>query len=467
MKYIWNLVALLLFEGVIDCFLTEITELPHWTAWSQLKCRNVNGQCFGYRYRTCSTTYEDDCTINSIEASSELVKCPPEKCQIPVWSEWGSYTCTTDNNNTCVMERTRKCSVNNTRECTQLVGVDMMSEACRSEICPAHWNNWGTWKCSMEAKGLCIMKRSRQCSTGNEADCGGTNAVEYTFCQEKYCPDLYNLQQSRVCSNYTNKSPCTDVSGCSTNSETSKFLCGVVEGAVLCPKMCGCCENEVDETPHWSDWVEQCTLQPPGGRCVVKRSRQCELSTGPTTGCIGKNVEETNCTDTLCGEVTYRSSSTSPFSPSTQDVITAAISSTTRTIDSSTSTSTSSSSSGLVQTTTTLPTLPPVPTICAQCSGPADLCEFIYEEKPCAPPNNYCINRLVNSNDGNRVVERGCGNFNTCYNDWFLDTSDKDKCRNYDVNNLVTLDFKCTYCCISDSCNVPIRPDANTLYTKK
>ncbi|XP_053387452.1 serine-rich adhesin for platelets-like [Mercenaria mercenaria] len=119
-----------------------------------------------------------------------------------------------------------------------------------------------------------------------------------------------------------------------------------------------------------------------------------------------------------------------------------------------------------VKTTTHKPpyTIPPRPTTCKVCSGPLFLCEKLYVDKTCDAPNNYCINKLSNHKDGTRTITRDCGSFDTCYRDWFLGSSDSDKCRNFEDNNIITLDFDCTYCCIEDGCNESIRPSDKTLY---
>lgn len=71
----------------------------------------------------------------------------------------------------------------------------------------------------------------------------------------------------------------------------------------------------------------------------------------------------------------------------------------------------------------------------------------------------------INSfNQNDYFVVYSCGNFDTCYRDWFLGSSDSDKCRRFDENSIITLDFSCTFCCVSDNCNLPIRPNLDTLY---
>ncbi|WAR30996.1 hypothetical protein MAR_033538, partial [Mya arenaria] len=96
---------------------------------------------------------------------------------------------------------------------------------------------------------------------------------------------------------------------------------------------------------------------------------------------------------------------------------------------------------------------------CHVCTGPLVICENLHRPQACDPPNNYCINHIVNHNDG-------CGNFDTCYREWWQGTSDEDKCEDLSTNNQ-KLDFQCTFCCVSDNCNIPVRPAESTLYKPK
>ena len=59
-----------------------------------------------------------------------------------------------------------------------------------------------------------------------------------------------------------------------------------------------------------------------------------------------------------------------------------------------------------------------------------------------------------------------CGNFDTCYREWFQGTSDYDKCDTVSEDNFQKLDFQCTFCCVENNCNADIRPAESTLYQK-
>lgn len=101
---------------------------------------------------------------------------------------------------------------------------------------------------------------------------------------------------------------------------------------------------------------------------------------------------------------------------------------------------------------------------CKKCIGPIEICETLYEEVSCAWPNNYCVNHIKNDIKGQRTVERGCGSFKTVYNNWYVGTSDNDKCRRFDEQFVMTLEFECTYACRGDNCNKKLHPLGNTLW---
>jgi len=117
---------------------------------------------------------------------------------------------------------------------------------------------------------------------------------------------------------------------------------------------------------------------------------------------------------------------------------------------------------------------------CATCSGPEFLCEKLFDIQECPDDKPFCINQITNRKDGTRSVVRGCGTTDTCYKEWFLGSSDIDKCRNWD-DQFRTLDFDCTFCCYphdpnpqhggapydgdpNKGCNEPLRPDSGSLY---
>ena len=104
---------------------------------------------------------------------------------------------------------------------------------------------------------------------------------------------------------------------------------------------------------------------------------------------------------------------------------------------------------------------------CQTCvAGAEDACEVLYEEMTCTAPNNYCVTFVDNQDDGSKVVRRGCGNFERVRVEWYLGTSDDDKCRER-LNVQQNLAFTCTFGCTTDNCNVNLRPAEDSLYQPK
>ena len=104
---------------------------------------------------------------------------------------------------------------------------------------------------------------------------------------------------------------------------------------------------------------------------------------------------------------------------------------------------------------------------CRSCTpGMEDICELVHEEITCAAPNNWCVTFVDNHADGSKTVNRGCGNFERVYREWYQGTSDDDKCRER-LDSTQTLDFTCTFGCSADNCNDNLRPAEDSLYQAK
>jgi len=103
---------------------------------------------------------------------------------------------------------------------------------------------------------------------------------------------------------------------------------------------------------------------------------------------------------------------------------------------------------------------------CSQCSGPLQICEQVRAVTTCSWPNNACGVWVKNSLDGTRQVTRGCLQQSTVYREWYLGTSDEDKCEA--IKNNQHVDFQCTYACTGPNCNggtgTGLRPPENTLW---
>ncbi|CAG2242353.1 unnamed protein product [Mytilus edulis] len=102
---------------------------------------------------------------------------------------------------------------------------------------------------------------------------------------------------------------------------------------------------------------------------------------------------------------------------------------------------------------------------CMVCTGPPVICEKLYNPELCSDPNKpLCLTEVANQQDGSRTVIRRCGTEAECRRDWWSGSSDNDKCINFDINYIYTLQFQCTYCCTTDNCNDGGIPAKSTLY---
>ncbi|KAK3587527.1 hypothetical protein CHS0354_004810 [Potamilus streckersoni] len=78
---------------------------------------------------------------------------------------------------------------------------------------------------------------------------------------------------------------------------------------------------------------------------------------------------------------------------------------------------------------------------CATCGdNPADLCEILFEPITNCP-DPYCINRVRNSDSGQRLVERKCGSLQECIDDWWQRTSQYETCTLFNENFMYTQRF--------------------------
>ncbi len=102
---------------------------------------------------------------------------------------------------------------------------------------------------------------------------------------------------------------------------------------------------------------------------------------------------------------------------------------------------------------------------CHQCTGPAQICEQIHFPTTCKWPNNACGTQITNRLDGTKTVIRGCANNEFVRMDWYLGTSDEDKCDVIKNNQHVA--FQCSFACTKKDCNSGLRPPESTLWTPK
>jgi prepilin-type N-terminal cleavage/methylation domain-containing protein len=89
-------------------------------------------------------------------------------------------------------------------------------------------------------------------------------------------------------------------------------------------------------------------------------------------------------------------------------------------------------------------------------------CEQLTEEVVCDENAPFAMNILHNNDDGSRTVDRKCATEDECHSEWWLGTSDVDKCRRFNDNSVMTLKFDCTWCCTGKNCNAGVKPPRNT-----
>ncbi|XP_052261543.1 MAM and LDL-receptor class A domain-containing protein 1-like [Dreissena polymorpha] len=100
---------------------------------------------------------------------------------------------------------------------------------------------------------------------------------------------------------------------------------------------------------------------------------------------------------------------------------------------------------------------------CTLCKVNPQLCFVLTKVEMC--PDSYCINEVTNKEDGSKWVDRRCGTYDECENDWWHSTSDDPDCQDYKPDQNTMKDIHCTYCCTTDNCNRDIKPAQDTLYT--
>ncbi|XP_052259949.1 coadhesin-like [Dreissena polymorpha] len=102
---------------------------------------------------------------------------------------------------------------------------------------------------------------------------------------------------------------------------------------------------------------------------------------------------------------------------------------------------------------------------CTVCKVNPQLCFVLTKVEMC--PDSYCINEVTNKEDGSKWVDRRCGTFDECENDWWHSTSDDPDCQDYKPDQNTLKDIHCTYCCTADNCNRDIKPAQDTLYMRE
>ncbi|XP_053387626.1 uncharacterized protein LOC123541812 isoform X3 [Mercenaria mercenaria] len=330
---------------------------PSWSGWGPWECHNELITCVMYRHRNCSDGYEVDCekigsksyemsqcddscknslvkatttllpdasmtsfpilrtstqapsfisvvtktSFASFDQSSVVIPFTKSSVtttspitDIPIyWLEWTGWDCQ-ETPVWCFMKNTRNCSTYNPGDCEdKLGGSHYEVHTCRTEICPAHWLEWGEWRCKMGKNGSCNMTRTRECSTGSTEACGLISSMSLP-CERQVCPDKFELHQSGRCRGF-NDTSCTDVPTCSIITDMHQLICQFKDTASKdCPKACGCCEEEA----HWSEWSDWECQRLANYTCRMIRTRKC--STNDTNDCKGMSEVKAACSHSIC-----------------------------------------------------------------------------------------------------------------------------------------------------------------------
>ncbi|KAK3795251.1 hypothetical protein RRG08_055814 [Elysia crispata] len=69
----------------------------------------------------------------------------------------------------------------------------------------------------------------------------------------------------------------------------------------------------------------------------------------------------------------------------------------------------------------------------------------------------------IQESQAGRFIVKRCVNEATCYNDWFILSSDQNDCLNFDPR-LPADNLDCHFCCVSDNCNTGTKPADSSLY---
>ncbi|XP_060588031.1 semaphorin-5A-like [Ruditapes philippinarum] len=208
--------------------------------WSDWSCEKQGDFCF--KSRTCNSTADFNCS-NTSEVT--VINCP---C-IAEWSPWGEWTCHIDHG-LCLQLRQRTCiSGFKDNDCLTLQGEHFEETLCDG-LCNAtltteplstskplgatttsgvHWLEWSDWECKT-AHRICLMSRTRNCSTHIVDDCeiklGGVY-FNTELCRAEICTatQLSPLEQKSTTSSPSNYYATTTTSSFSMPSSAfARFI---------------------------------------------------------------------------------------------------------------------------------------------------------------------------------------------------------------------------------------------------
>ncbi|XP_025083533.1 macrophage mannose receptor 1-like [Pomacea canaliculata] len=209
---------------------------------------------------------------------------------------------------------------------------------------------------------------------------------------------------------------------------------------------------------------------------VVFPTTQISAWTSPTQEISSTNqvTISTNVVEETTEHVTLTTTqSISPSSQSSPELISLSSSSTKQTsisepleTETTVATSTPSATPSTILNTTRGSEL--AGSVCQQCgdldsSTPCSDEElFMATTSKCDDATPYCINDIF-QNDGQAVFYKRCVNTELCTQLWYVESSDRVQCIQYDPV-VYTEDLVCHLCCYGDTCNGNIVPPAETLF---
>ncbi|XP_052253855.1 uncharacterized protein LOC127860085 isoform X2 [Dreissena polymorpha] len=431
--------ALMVSSKVSLCSVNSVNGIwGAWSDWSSCHCNATQTRsrlcdspppagtglpCNGAarQYMTCKLDHNEHCPVNGLWSS---------------WYPWAScsVTCGVGDHyrlRTCTHPRPQHGG-------SYCEGEAEERESCQQGICvvDGSWGSWYPWSPCSVSCGVGEIVRARTCTNPRPQN-GGS-----------YCMGI--SEERRPCSMLS----CAGTSVGPTNPPATTTV-PTVPTTTLNPALVAFCAASPRPTCSQE-------LAPVCGSDKRLYINKCEftrafcndnsLSSKDVTFCTGGY----SSTGTISATSSSSNSPTSSTAPSTTGSLLTGTSSTMSSPpETSTPTTTTTGPRGTSETTTAIQ--------CTLCKVNPQLCFVLTKVEMC--PDSYCINEVTNKEDGSKWVDRRCGTYDECENDWWHSTSDDPDCQDYkpDINSYK--DIHCTYCCTTDNCNRDIKPSQDTLYT--
>ncbi|XP_041368079.1 location of vulva defective 1-like isoform X1 [Gigantopelta aegis] len=245
-----------------------------------------------------------------------------------------------------------------------------------------------------------------------------------------------------------------NTSYCETNPLVSK----------MCPLTCGVCTNDcVDLDPDCSVLLEShfcnedlakklcaftCHVCAPTATTVTNETPTATYTSSTGPPCVDL--------DPKCADLHNKTHECDEFSlvrklcPETCDLCLQGHSTTTISQPASPST-----------TVTSPPYLGPLS--CRTCEDP--FCEMGVEaDHTCPEHAPFCMNIVGQDRHNIPTLAKRCADKSQCDERWLNGSALKTECLNLNLNSPPEMSFECTYCCITQECNVPAIPRSETLY---